>query len=437
MDTLPPPKRLKVLFVDDEENVLRSLRRLLMDEDFEVLTADSGREGLEIISENDIAVVMSDQRMPGMRGTEFLEHVRRLAPDAVRLVLTGYADVNAAVDAINRGGVYQYIAKPWRNDDLILSVRAAAERFRLVRENKYLNELTGKQNEELRKWTSELEIDVQQQSIDLTRKNVELHELNKRLENDFKGFIITISNLIELRDRTVANHSNNVAIISRKIAQKMKLDGNLTQDIAIAAQLHDIGKIGISDKVLLKDVESMAPFEVREYQTHSIRGQAVLDSNELLHEAGILIRYHHESCDGQGFPEGLRGEEIPLGSRIIAVADKYDRLLVTHPVKAALERMSLLSGTQFDPALYQILAEIAREKTNLVQPLDGAVESEIHPDELLSGMIVSRDVRSGTGVLLLPRGQTLSPRKIDVIIRYYRLDPPDTGVYVWVQGKRK
>jgi DNA-binding NtrC family response regulator len=139
---------VRVLFVDDEKNILNAVKRLFMDEPFEVLTADSGAAGLDVLKQNpDIGVIVSDQRMPGMSGAEFLEQSRPVSPEAVRIVLTGYADITAAVDAINKGGAWKYLSKPWKDDHLIEVVREAAENFSLRRENRRLTEIVNRQNE--------------------------------------------------------------------------------------------------------------------------------------------------------------------------------------------------------------------------------------------------------------------------------------------------
>ena len=124
MDKTPVRERPNILFVDDEENVLRSLFRLFIDEECAVFTAPSGGDGLEILARHEIAVVVSDQDMPEMRGTEFLALVKERSPDTIRMILTGQAELSAAVDAINRGGAYQYVTKPWDNDSLLMSLRA-------------------------------------------------------------------------------------------------------------------------------------------------------------------------------------------------------------------------------------------------------------------------------------------------------------------------
>ncbi len=273
---------------------------------------------------------------------------------------------------------------------------------------------------------------MQEQTIDLTFKNKELLEVNDRLTKNFREFTVTISNLIELRDKSVANHSNNVAVISREIAEAVDLSGTEVENIAIAAQLHDIGKIGINDIVLLKPVESLAPYEMHEYCKHPVRGQAALDANEVFREAGLLIRHHHESMDGKGFPDGLAGDKIPLGSRIISIADKYDRLLSSRTMEAALEEIHDLVERQFDPGLYYALVEAAKAVTGNIALMNRRVEKGLHPADLMPGMALSKEVRSGTGVLLLSKGVMLSTRRIDSIRRHFNLDPPEAGVvYVW------
>jgi response regulator RpfG family c-di-GMP phosphodiesterase len=427
--------RYTVLFVDDEENVLRSLKRLFADEEYNILTALSGEEGLALLSDGSVAVIISDQRMPQMTGAEFLEKARKLVPDSMRIMLTGHSDIGAAIQAINKGALYRYITKPWNPDELISTVRNAVERYRLAEENRFLTELTQRQNEELKKWSSELEVDVQNQTIELTRKNQELEELNEKLTNNFKQFVVTMSNLIELRDSSTASHSNNVAWLSERISGSLGLGDSETAFIKIAAQLHDIGKMGVPDAVILKDPRTLTHFERIEYEKHPIRGQAVVDHNETLRETGVLIRHHHECYDGTGFPDRLRGSSIPLGSRIIAVADVFDRLSLTHTTEWAMESLAALLGTRLDPNLHDHLVRAVTEWRGSVSSPSHIMEMELHPDKLLSGMTLSRDVRSGTGVLLLPQGATLTANKIGSIRRYYALDPPETGVHVWAEKR--
>ena len=164
--------------------------------------------------------------------------------------------------------------------------------------------------------------------MDLTRQNRELIALNDKLDKNVQFTITSFSNLIDLRDSTVCNHSSNVASFATAIAERIPLTENEIKTISVAAQLHDIGKIGIPDIVLLKDPAALTPDEMVEYKKHPILGQSAVDAVEGLRDAGVLIRHHHESFDGSGFPDGLKGTAIPLGSRIIAIADAFDRIAV-------------------------------------------------------------------------------------------------------------
>ncbi len=216
----------KILFVDDEENILKSLKRLFIDEKIDVLTANSPLVGLDIIKENEISVVISDQKMPEMNGAEFLSRVKEISPDSIRIILTGYADINTAMDAINKGGAYRYITKPWNDTDIILLIKDSIEKYLLIKRNKYLTDLTKKQNEELKKWNTQLEIMVQEQTIDIQNQNKKLQELNEQLKKNFKQSIEVFSGLIEMRDKTISSHSKNVASIAIQNAKAMSLSDN-------------------------------------------------------------------------------------------------------------------------------------------------------------------------------------------------------------------
>jgi response regulator RpfG family c-di-GMP phosphodiesterase len=434
MDNSEKNDYCKVLFVDDEENVLRALSRLFFDEPYEILMAGSGREGLEILSKNEIAVIISDQMMPEMDGARFLEAARKISPDSVRMVLTGHADISTAMDAINKGGAYRYITKPWNDNDIIITVKNAVQQYHLVKENIRLTELTRKQNEELKKWSDELECDVQQQSIDLTRQNQELQSVIGRVKNQMRAFITSISNLIELRNSSVSSHSNTVVMLSSEIAIKAGLSDNEVKTIEIAAQLHDIGKIGVSDVVLSKHIEELTENEQEDYRKHPVRGQSAVDGIEELRDAGILIRHHHECFNGSGFPDGLKEEHIPIGSRIISIADTFDRLYLPDSglpgFDKTMEKMKLLSGIQFDPFYLHIAESAIGKKADIFIQQGRTFEAELNPSELRAGMVVSRDVRSGTGLLFIGKGMTLDAGNVAAIRRCYDVDPSTSGVYV-------
>jgi response regulator RpfG family c-di-GMP phosphodiesterase len=421
----------RILFVDDEENVLRSLKRLFMSEDYTVLTALSGPDGLAVLKEVEVPVIVSDQRMPVMTGAEFLEKSRELSPDSVRIILTGYADVEAAIGAINRGGAYRYVSKPWNDNELLLVIKDAFDKYRLVKENKYLTKLTIQQNDELKKWSTELEFYVQQHTIELTNQNKELKKLNAKLKNNVSEVLGSLSGLIELRNRSMRNHSNNVALLSKSIAEEIGLTSLETETIAVGAQLHDIGKIGAPDIILIKNIDELSSDEMAEYVKHPIRGQAAIDGIEDFRGPGILVRHHHEWYNGKGFPDGLKGENIPIGARIISIADSLDRTLQgeMRSIDTALIQIKSMLASQFDAALYASLEKAARKLFSSIIRND-IVEIELNTKDLSPGMILSRDVSTGTGLLLLRKGTVLNEKNIETLKRAVYLDPSKRGIFV-------
>lgn len=436
-------KPLQILFVDDEENIIKSLRRLFGDEDLEVLTATSGEEGLRLVQGCDnLAVVVSDQRMPGMSGVEFLEQVRSLAPDAIRMVLTGYADINAAMGAINRGGAYRYLTKPWTDADLVRDVMDAVGLFKLKRENQRLNELVKKQNQTLEEWNVRLKSRVLEQTREIVARNDALNQLNDKLRSNFQNSISAFANLMDLRDRTSRSHAGYVADLSARLAADLGLSPEEVETVRTAGLLHDIGKIGIGENLLKKNLSEMNSPEMLEYQTHSVRGQAAIDTIEELREAGRLIRHHHEWFNGKGWPDRLAGGDIPLGARIVALADYVDRVVAQIPsqdfipqVLVKVARHSEPNG-RFDPLLLPLLKGHLKEIYGESAALKEKVETLVEPRELMPGMILARNVISGTGLLLLNKGAVLHGDTINSLQRYYLLDPPREKLMVWSNRPR-
>jgi putative nucleotidyltransferase with HDIG domain len=433
-----PSEKGKILFVDDEENILRSLQRLFMDEEVEVFTASSGPEGLAILTrEKEIGVIVSDQRMPEMTGVDFLEKSKAISPQAIRILLTGYADVNAAIDAINRGGTFRYLNKPWNDEELVQTVKGAVQMYRLHSENKRLADIVKKQNAELKKWNTELETIVQEQTMDLQKSYDSLRAVNSRLRANFKNTIVAFSGLIELRDKRMRTHSRNVAEVSMNVAKQLGLESEQREAVMVAALLHDIGKIGISDLMLVREAEQMNYAEREEHLLHPVRGQAAIDRIDELREAGLIIRAHHENYDGTGFPDGLKKAEIPLGARIIALADYIDnkirKAMGAKGFDSLRKEVELQKGIRFDPKLVPVVLAQAEAFYKKIRPRTDHIEIELLPNDLQEGMEASRDVFSGTGILLLTKGTVLARASIMLLKRYYDLDPANQGVFVSVK----
>jgi response regulator RpfG family c-di-GMP phosphodiesterase len=310
-------------------------------------------------------------------------------------------------------------------------IKDTFNKYRLVKENKYLTELKIQQNAELKKWSTELEFYVQQHTIELTNQNKELKKLNAKLKNNVSEVLGSLSGLIELRNRSMRNHSNNVALLSKSIAEEIGLTSLETETIAVGAQLHDIGKIGAPDIILIKNIDELSSDEMAEYVKHPIRGQAAIDGIEDFRGPGILVRHHHEWYNGKGFPDGLKGENIPIGARIISIADSLDRTLQgeMRSIDTALIQIKSMLASQFDAALYAPLEKAARKLFSSIIRND-IVEIELNTKDLFPGMILSRDVSTGTGLLLLRKGTVLNEKNIETLKRAVYLDPSKRGIFV-------
>ncbi len=426
---------VKVLFVDDERKILSALQRLMIDEDLEVLTASSGEEGLEMLrADPGIGVIVSDQRMPGLSGVSFLKQSRKIAPGACRIVLSGYADLYAAMDAVNLGGVCRYMTKPWNDEDLLNAVRAAAYQYRVDCENRELRETVARQNAELAQWSAQLQVMTREETEVLQKKEEALKSSELRRRRAVFNILQVFSDLFELRNRAAGRHTRNVEQIASMVAKEMNLPTSERESIRMAALLHDVGKIRLPDAALQKSVSDLDPKELAEYKLHPLRGQAAVDTIEGMRNAGVLIRHHHERYDGKGFPDGYRGEKIPRGGRLLALADFWDHSVKSAGKENRIEKtMALVKeglGSRFDPKLFVPFEKVVRELYSRRPDRSAYGEIELSPTRLKAKMALSRDFRSGTDILILKKRTLLDPQKIELIKRYYLLDPPKCGVFI-------
>ena len=422
---------ITLLLVDDEPGILSALRRLLRKSGYAIHTAESGKAGLEILEREHVDLVISDMRMPEMDGARFLEQVRARWPDTVRLLLTGYADVTSTIDAINRGEIYRYIAKPWNDDDLVLIVRDALERQRLTHENARLLLLSQAQNEELKDLNANLEDKVQQRTAEIAQINDFLNLANERLKQNFLTSIKMFTGLIELRAGTMAGHSRRVADLARRLSKHVGVEPKDQQDIFFAALLHDIGKIGFPDTLLSRPVSRMSGEDLAYYRKHPANGAAALMPLDELKHSAQIVRAHHERFDGQGYPDGVAGENISIGARILAIANDYDGLqsgTLAERRMSPEEAQALLQqsrGKRYDPQLVDAFLEMLgglKKEVVLEKPISHA--------DLKVGMVLSRDLMSREGVLLLSSDYILDASLIRQIQDYARRENHTAPIYI-------
>ncbi|MCR4880547.1 MAG: response regulator [bacterium] len=317
----------KILVVDDEPDNLQLVRRTLR-RHYDIITANNADEAIETLKQvNDIEMVLSDHKMPGKNGVELLHHCFEHYPDVIRILITAYSEVPILVDAINTGKIHRYIKKPWTPEELELTVEKAFEASKLSREN--------------------------------TRLITDFKDL-------FSGTISAITEALDEKDEFTSGRSKRVCEYAIKIAKEMNLSDIEISKIEVASLLHDIGMIGVPEYILNK-AEKLTDEEYKLIQKHVSYGLNIIGSIKQLESVVPIIKYHHERYDGSGYPYGIKGEEIPIGARIIALADTFDALISTRvyrdpmPVDKAIELITSFAGKQLDYNVVQAFLKIKDE----------------------------------------------------------------------------
>ena len=329
--------RENILVVDDEEAIREVVCTLLQAQGYTCSTAANGRIALETFRKGTFDLVLSDIVMPEMDGIKLLSELRSDDPDVPVIMVTAMHDISIALEAI-RAGAYDYILKPFEKDQLHMSVRRALEHRRLVLEN-----LT---------YQSDLEHLVAERTQQLS---IALQDL----EQSYDYTLEALGGALDAKDAETEGHCQRVTAFTITIATAMGVDKALLRHIARGAFLHDIGKMGVPDSILRKPGPLTA--EERDVmRKHCQIGFSVLERIPFLKEAAEIVLSHQECYDGSGYPRGLKGEEIPLGARIFAVADTLDAMISDRPyrkalpISAAQDEIRLYSGRQFDPRVVEV-----------------------------------------------------------------------------------
>lgn len=327
----------KILVVDDEEAIREVVSTLLDAQGYLCTVRANGRLALEAFRSDTFDLVLSDIVMPEMDGLKLLGQLRQEDPDVPVIMVTAMHDISIALEAI-RAGAYDYILKPFEKDQLHLSVRRALEHRRLVLEN--------------RTYQSDLEHLVAERTQQLS---IALQDL----EQSYDYTLEALGGALDAKDAETEGHCQRVTAFTITIARAMGVDKALLRHIARGAFLHDIGKMGVPDQILRKPGPLTA--EEREVmRRHCKIGYDVLQRIPFLKEAAEIVLTHQESYDGSGYPNGLRGEQIPLGARIFAVADTLDAMISDRPyrkalpISAARAEIKKFSGKQFDPRVVEV-----------------------------------------------------------------------------------
>ncbi len=334
-----------ILIVDDEEMIRDLLSSALLQEGYCCFQAANVDAAFGILGEHSIDLVISDIMMPGRSGVDLLRDLKTVDPDIAVLMITGLSDTNTALECIHLGAD-DYITKPFGISRVILTVKNLIEKRCLAIEKK--------------NYQTSLEFKVMEQTEQLRRTMHELH-------NAYDSTLTALVKALDAREKEVGSHSERVMAYSTFMAGKLGITGNELEQLAKGALLHDIGKIGISDNILLKPGK-LDDAEWAEMRRHPQIGYAIMSEIQFLKGPAEIILTHHERYDGTGYPKRLKGLQIPIGSRIFGLVDTLDAMTSDRPYRRALPFEAVTSeirthrGSQFDPEIADLFLSIPRRQ---------------------------------------------------------------------------
>ena len=315
-----------VLFVDDEKSYLAYTSGIFEDRGLNILTASSALEALKLVEEQSVAVVVSDNEMPGMRGIELLSRIKEISPHTVKIMMTGSADLAVTLAAINRGEVFRFVLKPWKKAEMLRAVKDGLRRHRVL------------------------------QSL--------------KREDEF--ILHSLAQTIELKDASTKGHCDRVATLALRLSEALGISEEMQVEIKYGSWLHDCGKIGVPEAILNAE-RGLSEEEFKIVMKHPEWGCEVVRKANLSQTVQDIVLYHHERYDGKGYPFGLAGARIPIAAQIVAVADVCDALSVDRPYRKQLSGDELtatlngMKGTNLDPHLVDTLFTILDPGTGRIR----------------------------------------------------------------------
>lgn len=399
-----------VLFVDDEPNILRAIKRALFTMDITLLLADSGAKALELMSQNEVHVVISDMKMPQMSGAELLEQVAINYPETFRVVLTGYADIESTIKAVNQGKIHRYLQKPWDNQELIAVVEEGLERVKLKTENLRLQKLTRLQNKKLRDVNASLEQVVQKRTRQIKAALNKIEKHNIAMEQ-------VLFNVISINPNIDGKFAIEVSELASKIARIARFEKDEIKNVRYAGLICELGLLGLETEDFKAPFSKLKYQQQQNYLSQTKQAALILAPAHELNQVSDIIEFQFEHYNGSGLYNKV-AKEIPAGARILAIARDYWRHVTGRmsgiemsPRDAKLE-MKKHRNTRYDGEFLDLLLEAEDVTTSKL------LSTSLKASQLKSGMILAQNLYNDSHILILPEGHVLSDATIQKLIHF-------------------
>lgn len=345
-----------VLVIDDEETMCNLLKDSLSQEGYEVTATQKAKDGLRLAQNNSFDLIITDLKMPEIDGIEMIRKIKEFGVDNTIVVITAYPSFETVREALHLGA-YDYVTKPFNLEEIYFAVKRAVGFHQLKLANKKLMKELEKEN-----------IILENKVEERTRH---LKKLYHDMQSAYMATVKALAQAIDAKDHYTHSHSEHVTKYAVAVAKEMEFSPRELDVLREACQLHDLGKIGIHDYILSKS-DKLTEKEWDEIRLHSLRGAEILEPLTFLDGVITLVRQHHERYDGTGYPNGLKGEEIELGARIIAVADAFDAMISERPYRKAyskeyaVSKLKENSDTQFDAKVVKVFLKVLKKQSGII-----------------------------------------------------------------------